>query len=82
MKGIREPSGIYLHFEAIGWINALMIDLKLRISGQEPTAPMTMERLDAFGAHYENLMCCRKPATTSRYDTRTIPSHDVERRTV
>lgn len=65
MRSIQKPTGIWIHNEAIGWINSLMIDLKLRIGGQEPYAPMTMERLDAFGAHYNDLMRCRKNETTA-----------------
>jgi hypothetical protein len=73
---IREPVGMCKHDAAIFWINALMVDLKLRIVGQEPTAPMTMERLDEFNAHYNDLMRCKVNATTSRYSYRPVPKHD------
>lgn len=75
LNTIQEPTGIHNHFEFIGWMNNLLIDLKLQLTGIEPSSPITMERLQEFTAHYTDLMACRKPATTARYDIRTLPRH-------
>lgn len=75
MNNIQEPVGISRHSEATLWINRLMIDLKLRLAGLEPTAPITLARLDEFDAIHRDLLRCQQRDTTSRWNTRSHPKH-------
>jgi hypothetical protein len=72
---IAEPTGIMCHFEALGWINSLMIDLKLTLGGLEPQRPIDLPRLGEFEAVLKDLLTCQKPDTTSRWNTRTHDKH-------
>jgi hypothetical protein len=47
---IAEPTGIMCHFEAMEWINSLMVDLKLTLGGMEPQRPIDAARLEEWDA--------------------------------
>jgi hypothetical protein len=72
---IAEPTGIMCHFEAMEWINSLMVDLKLTLGGMEPQRPIDAARLEEWDAFSRMLLRCRVPATTARHDTRTLHKH-------
>jgi hypothetical protein len=54
------------HNEAVGFFNRLIIDLKLQNLGQEPTEPITAERLNEASKHIRDIQSCQRPARIVR----------------
>lgn len=46
------------HSLAIGYVNQLIIDLKLQQTGQQPGEPITMERLNEWAEYRRDLENC------------------------
>jgi len=57
MSEICEDPGMMNHFEAVGFFNRLIIDLKLRELGEEHE-PIIMERLEEASAHMRDISDC------------------------
>lgn len=47
------------HSEAVGYVNRLIIDLKLQLAGIEPDEPVTLERLNRWSKHRRDLEKCK-----------------------
>lgn len=47
------------HPEELTFLNFLIIDLKLQLTGREPAEPITMERLEEATKHLVKLEKCR-----------------------
>ena len=58
---IAEPEGLCEHFEAMMWMNALIINLKQKLLNFDQSEAITMERLDEWDKHYKDLERCRRP---------------------
>jgi hypothetical protein len=49
-----------VHEEAMYWVNALVLDLKLQLLGQPPNKPIDMTRLDEWRKHQNDLEHCKE----------------------
>jgi hypothetical protein len=59
IRNERHP----VHAEALAWVNALVLDLKLQLLGEESqmSAPITMERLSEWhGKHARDVEQCKE----------------------
>ena len=60
-KRIAEPEGLCEHVDAMNWMNTLVINLKQQLLGFKLTGTISMQRLDEWDKHYEDLEKCRRP---------------------
>jgi hypothetical protein len=66
MARIRGELMLCNHDEAVSFFNRLIIDLKLQNLGQEPTEPITAERLNEASKHIKDIQGCQRPARVWR----------------
>jgi len=69
MQNIQGEPRWPIHSEAIGWVNRLIIDLKLQLMGHEPRAPITCERLNEWDKLRQDVERCRRPLEIYRHST-------------
>jgi len=60
MKRIADRGEEMTHSSEVTYFNRLIIDLKLREMGKEPSEPITMERLQSATQYLQKISQCRK----------------------
>lgn len=63
---ISADRGLPKHGKEIGFLNDLIIDLKLQAIGRQVREPVTMERLEEATKHIGALMQCREQTRMCR----------------
>ena len=48
------------HYDALVWVNGLVVDLRLQLCEQGTVEPINLERLKEWDKHFNDLAKCRK----------------------